>query len=204
MTPRLRITALAAVAAAACWLATAPAAAAAVDWNKTVPIVDTPGPGGLLGYNGFDLFAEQAVAARFTVPADGDYRLARVGLWLMNNSETEQRRLRVMVQTDALDEGGPETMPSGVELERWSTTVQTLGWNPVEQFFVTRSGPLLKAGRSYWVVAGSMSPPLVDPVWTWAKSGNMWTTTSRDGAWQTAGEGAALTLRIDAHKVSQP
>jgi hypothetical protein len=204
MTPRLRITALAAVAAAACWLATAPAAAAGADWNKTVPIVDTPGPGGLLGYNGFDLFAEQAVAARFTVPADGDYRLARVGLWLMNNSETEQRKLRVMVQTDALDEGGPETMPSGVELERWSSTVQTLGWNPVEQFFVTRSGPLLKAGRSYWVVAGSMSPPLVDPVWTWAKSGNMWTTTSRDGAWQTAGEGAALTLRIDAHKVSQP
>lgn len=203
MTPRLRITALAALAAACC-LAAGTAAAAGTGWSRTVPIVDTPGPGGLLGYNGFDVFAEQAVAARFTVPADGDYRLARVGIWLMNNSETEQRKLRVMVQTDALDEGGSQTMPSGVELERWNSTVQTLGWNPVEQFFLTRSGPLLKAGRSYWVVAGSASPPFVDPVWTWAKNGTMWTTTSRDGAWQPAGEGAALTLRVDAHKVKQP
>jgi hypothetical protein len=204
MTPRLRITALAAIAAAGL-LATGIAGAAGTEaWTRTVPIVDTPGPGGLLGFNGFDVFTEQAVAARFTVPADGDYRLARIGLWLMNNSETEQRKLRVMVQTDALDEGGPETMPSGVELERWTDVVQTLGWNPVEQFFITKKGPLLKAGRSYWVVAGSMSPPLVDPVWTWAKSGTMWTTTSRDGAWQTAGEGAAVTLRVDAHRVKQP
>jgi hypothetical protein len=163
-----------------------------------------PGPGGLLGTNGFDVFAEQAVAARFTVPADGDMRLARIGLWLMNNSETEQRKIRLTVQTDALDEAGSQTMPSGVELERWTTTVQTLGWNPVEQFFLTRSGPLLQAGRSYWVVAASMSPPLVDPVWTFAKTGNMWTTTSSGGAWQTAGNGAALTLRVDAHPIKTP
>jgi hypothetical protein len=205
MNPRQRITTLAALAAACLLTAVAASAAGTGEaWTRTVPIVDTPGPGGLLGFNGFDVFAEQAVAARFTVPADGDYRLARVGLWMMNNSETEQRKLRVMVQTDALDEGGPETLPSGVELERWTDVVQTLGWNPVEQFFITKKGPLLQAGRSYWVVAGSMSPPFVDPVWTFAKTGNMWTTTSRDGAWQTAGEGAALTLRIDAHPVKTP
>ena len=205
MTPRLRINTLAAIAAA-CLLTTVGAGAAGTGeaWTRTVPIVDTPGPGGLLGFNGFDVFAEQAVAARFTVPADGFYRLARVGLWMMNNSETEQRKLRVMVQTDALDEGGPESLPSGVELERWAGVVQTLGWNPVEQFFITRKGPLLQAGRSYWVVAGSMSPPFVDPVWTFAKTGNMTTTTSRGGAWQTAGEGAALTLRIDAHPLKAP
>jgi hypothetical protein len=204
MTLRLRITALAALAACLLSTGTASAADTGEAWTKTVPIVDTPGPGGLLGFNGFDVFAEQAVAARFTVPADGDYRLARVGLWMMNNSETEQRKLRVMVQTDALDENGTESLPSGVELERWTRPVQTLGWNPVEQFFITKSGPLLKAGRSYWVVAGSMSPPLIDPVWTFAKNGNMWTTTSRDGAWQTAGNGAALTLRVDAHRVKTP
>ena len=170
-------------------------------WTKTVPIVDTPGPGGAFGIYGLDVFADQAAAERFTVPADGDMRLARVGIWLMNNSDTEQRKVRLSVQTDALDEGGGETLPSGVVVEEWTTTVQTFGWNPVEQFFVTKRGPLLKAGHSYWVVAGSMSPPFVDPVWTFAKTGNMTTTTTYNGAWQTAGPGAALTLRVDAHPI---
>ncbi len=194
-------TPLLSVLATACLLASGATLAAGQDWTKTVPIVDTPGPGGLLGTNGFDVFAEQAVAARFTVPADGDMRLARIGLWLMNNSDTEQRKIRLSVQTDALDEGGGESLPSGVELERWDTTVATFGWNPVEQFFVTKKGPHLVAGRNYWVVAGSMSPPFVDPVWTFAKKGNMWTTTTYQGAWQTAGNGGALTLRVDAHPV---
>jgi hypothetical protein len=176
-------------------------AADTTGWTKTVPIVDTPGPGGLFGTNGFDIFIEQAVAARFTVPADGDMRLARIGLWLMNNSETVQKKVRLTLQTDARDEGGSESLPSGVELERWITPVQTLGWNPVEQFFVTKKGPYLVAGRSYWVVAASMSPMFVDPIWTFAKTGTMVSTTSRDGAWQTAGSAAALTLRIDAHPV---
>lgn len=198
---RLSRTASITAVAAACVFAAAVASAATPAWNKTVPIVDTPGPGGLLGTNGFDIFAEQAVAARFTVPADGDMRLARIGVWLMNNSDTEQKRVRLTLQTDALDEGGAETLPSGVVLEQWDTRVQTFGWVPVEQFFLTRSGPRLLAGRSYWVVAASMSPPFVDPVWTFAKTGNMWTTTSHDGAWQTAGNGAALTLRVDAHLI---
>ncbi len=179
-------------------------AADTTGWTKTVPIVDTPGPGGLFGTNGFDVFVDQAVAARFTVPADGDMRLARIGLWLMNNSETVQKKVRVTLQTDAVDEGGSESVPSGVELERWTTPVQALGWNPVEQFFVTKKGPHLVAGRSYWVVAASMSPMFVDPVWTFAKTGNMVTTTSHDGAWQTSGNGAALTLRIDAHPIKTP
>lgn len=173
-------------------------------WTKTQPIVDTPGPGGIFGTNGFDVFAEQSVGARFTVPADGDMRLARIGLWLMNNSDTVQKKVRLSLQTDALDEGGAETLPSGVELERWTAPVQTLGWNPVEQFFVTKSGPVLQAGRSYWVVAASMSPPLVDPVWTFAKKGSMVSTTTFNGAWQTAGSGGALTLRVDARPVQQP
>ena len=199
MTRTLLLTSL--VAAGLIAVGGAASAAGCQAWTKTVPIVDTPGPGGVFGINGFDVFAEQAVAARFTVPADGDMRLARVGLWLMNNSESEQRRVRVSVQTDALDEGGGETLPSGVVVEQWDTRVQTFGWNPVEQFFLTTHGPLLKAGHSYWAVAGSMSPPFVDPVWTFAKTGNMWTTTTYGGAWQTAGDGAALTLRVDAHPI---
>lgn len=192
---RTRITAL----AAALLLATGAAFAAGPrPTAETVAIVDTPGPGGMFGFIGFDVFQEQAVAARFTVPLDGNFRLARIGIWFMNNSETLQKRMRLTLQTDALDEGGSETLPSGVELERWDTRVAALGWNPVEQFFRSKTAPLLKAGKSYWVVAGSMSPPLVNPVWTWAKSGNMVTTTTHEGAWQTAGDGAAITLRVDA------
>ncbi|MEK8030217.1 hypothetical protein AACH06_05220 [Ideonella sp. DXS29W] len=184
-------------------LAAGPAVAAdTTGWTKTVPIVDTPGPGGIFGVNGFDVFADQSVAARFTVPANGDMRLARIGLWLMNNSETLQKKVRLTLETDALDEGGSASMPSGVELERWTAPVATLGWNPVEQFFETKKGPHLVAGRSYWVVAASMSPMFVDPVWTFAKRGSMITTTTFNGGWQPAGtEGSALTLRVDAHPV---
>lgn len=170
--------------------------------TKTVPLVDTPGPGGIFGYNGFDVFVEQKVAARFSVPDTGDHRLVRVGIWFMNNSDTEQRTVNVSVQTDALDEGGSESLPSGRRLETWSAPVATVGWNPVEQFFTTVKGPRLKAGQNYWVVAASKSPPFVDPVWTFAKNGNMVTTTTYQGAWQTAGSGAALTLRVDAHPVA--
>jgi hypothetical protein len=201
MTRSLMLTSLVAAGLIAVGGATSAAEEAPIGGRVFTPIVDTLPPGGFFGYWGFDLFVDQAAAARFTVPADGNYRLARVGIWLMNNSETEQRRVRLMLQTDALDEGGAETLPSGVTLEQWDTRVKTYGWVPVEQFFITKSAPLLKAGRNYWVVAGSMSPPLVDPVWAMASEGNMVTTTTYQGAWQTAGDGAAPTLRVDAVRV---
>src|SRR5918911_787832 len=115
---RIRIPLLTAIVSA-CLIAASSTAFAAdgESWTRTVPIGDPPGPGGVFGINGFDVFAEQAVAARVTVPADGDMRFVRAGLWLMNNSETEQRRVRLTLQTDALDEGGSETLPSGVVLE---------------------------------------------------------------------------------------
>lgn len=170
--------------------------------SGVVSIVNTPPPGGFLGLNGFDVFSEQAVAARFTVPADGDMRLARIGLWLMNNSDTLQKTVHLSLETDALDEGGTLTQPSGRVLEKWSAPVATLGWDPVEQFFTTTKGPRLAAGRSYWVVAKSKSAPFVDPVWTFASKGTMVTTTSQNGAWQTAGNGGALTLQVDAKPVA--
>lgn len=163
-------------------------------------IIDTPAPGGWLGVYGFDVFESQSVAARFSVPATADHRLLRVGLWLMNNSETQQLNVRVSLQTDALDEGGTETLPSGRKLASWVAPVAMLGWNPVEQFFSVGRGnfPKLVAGRNYWVVAESRSPALVNPVWTVSSEGTMVTTTTQNGAWQTAGEGGALTLQVDA------
>lgn len=188
--------ALAALALCAALGGTAQAAGPAA----VVPIVDTAPPGGFFGYWGFDVFTEQSVGARFTVPAGADHRLVRIGLWLMNNAETQQRAVRLSLQTDALDEGGTETLPSGKTLATWTARVETLGWNPVQQFFkATRSGfPALKAGRNYWVVAESSAPALFNPVWTVTAEGTMVTTTTFNGAWQTAGEGASLTLRVDA------
>src|SRR3954471_18533295 len=123
--------------------------------SPTVPLVDLPGPGGVFGVNGFDLFRGQAVAQRFTVPAEGAFRLARVGLFLMNNSDTERRFVRVQVRMDALDTGGADSMPGRHAIETWSGRVETLGWTPVEQFFRSDHAPRLQAGRNYWVVAGS-------------------------------------------------
>jgi hypothetical protein len=165
-----------------------------------VSIVDTAAPGGIFGLNGFDVYVRQRVAARFTVPATGDHRLARVGIWFFNNSGTEQPQMRITVQTDALDEGGSDTLPSGRRLATWVAPVATLGWDPVEQFFTASAGnaPRLKAGRSYWVVAESAAPAGADPVWAFARSGLGVSTTTFEGAWQPAGEGGAITLRVDA------
>jgi len=168
----------------------------------TVAIVDTPGPGGPFGTNGFDVFKDQRVAARFTVPADGDMRFVRTGLWMMNNSGDLRGNFLVSLQTDAVDEGGPATLPSGVDIEHWKVRVQTYGWSPVEQFFVSRTGPTLKAGHNYWIVVASNSPPFIDPVWTFARKGLGWSTTTFGGAWQQAGESGALTLHVDAVPVT--
>jgi len=184
---------------AAAMIAIAGAASAGTTPEVTgVPIVETAGPGGFLGYWGSDVYKLQSVAERFTLPADGDMRLTLVALWLMNNSDTQQKRVQLSVQTDALDEGGSDSIPSGVVLDRWSFVVEALGWNPVEQSFNSKRLPLLKAGRSYWVVAESMAPATVDPVWTFASEGTMFATTSANGVWQTGGSGAALTLRVEA------
>lgn len=164
----------------------------------TVPIVDLPGPGGAFGFNGFDLFRGQAVAQRFTVPEDGDYGLARVGFWLMNNSDVEQRFLRVQVRMDALDTGGAESMPGGRVVEEWTTRVATVGWDPVEQYFRSERRTRLQAGRNYWVVAGSRAQGGNDPIWLFARSGNEIGSSNTGTGWTPGFPQGALTLRVDA------
>jgi hypothetical protein len=164
----------------------------------TVPLVDLPGPGGVFGINGFDLYRGQAVAQRFTVPAEGEFRLARVGFWLMNNSDAERRFLRVQVRMDALDTGGAESMPGRHTIEEWTGRVGTLGWTPVEQFFRSERGPRLEAGHDYWVVAGSRAEGGVDPVWLFAKHGSEVGSQNSGTGWAPGVPQAALTLRVDA------
>lgn len=202
MTPHLLAlcTALAAGVLGASAAQADPVAAPAAARPATVSLINTKAPGGVFGLNGFDVYALQRVAARFTVPATGDHRLAKVGIWFFNNSDTQQAPVRVTVQTDAIDEGGTDTLPSGRRVALWEAPVATLGWNPVEQFFIASAGnaPRLKAGRHYWVVAESAAPPGQDPVWAFARRGLGVSTTTYEGAWQTAGEGAAITLQVDA------
>jgi len=189
-------------AASAFFFAAAPAGAQSVA-AKATKIYDTAAPGGWFGYNGFDIYTDQRVAVRFTVPATGDMRLARVGIWFMNNSDTTQAKLRISLQTDTLDDGAEATMPSGQILEKWLAPVATQGWAPVQQFFKTTKGPLLKAGHSYWVVAESKAQPAQDPIWLLAAKGlGVNTIGHADGLWYPGGESGALTLRVDAAPVA--
>lgn len=189
---------LAAACVAALVIAGGAAAHDAAPAGRLVSIVDTPGPGGPFGTNGFDIFNQQAQAQRFTVPADGgDVRLGRVGMYLMNNSDTEHPLVIVAVQTDAVDEGGNDSMPSGRSLETWKAPVETLGWNPVQQFFPTVKGPRLVAGRNYWVVVASHAPALVDPVWTFARKGIEFGSSNHGDGWWAAVSQGALTLQVD-------
>lgn len=186
-------------AASALFVAAAPALAQSAPAAKATAIYDTAAPGGWFGYNGFDLYTDQRVAVRFTAPATGDMRLARIGIWFMNNSDTVNAKLRISLQTDTLDDGGEASTPSGTMLEKWVAPVATLGWAPVEQFFKTTKGPLLKAGHSYWVVAESKAAPGQDPIWLLASKGLGFVTLGHaDGLWYPGSESGALTLRVDA------
>jgi hypothetical protein len=169
----------------------------------TVTLIDTPGPGGVFGTNGYDLIKDQRVAAAFTVPAGADMRFVRAGVWLMNNSGDVRARVGVSLQTDASDEGGSESKPSGVEVEGWAARVQTYGWSPVEQFFDSRKGPALAAGHRYWIVLASNAPGGADAVWTLAARGLGVQSITNYGHWLAASPGGALTLRVDAVPVSR-
>jgi hypothetical protein len=177
------------------------AAVAPLAGAPRVALLNTGKPGGWFGYYGFDVSSEQRVAGRFTVSESGDYKLTRIGVWLMNNSDTEQATVKLSLQTDALDEQGTESLPSGVKLERWEAPVGTYGWSPVHQYFKSAKRPHLKAGHNYWVVAESKAAPGADPIWLVAAKGLLVSTTSYMGQWQPAGESGALTLRVDAKPV---
>lgn len=209
---RSTLAALAAAAALALPTFTAqaqdPAAAgldAAQSPIKLVKLIHTAPPGGFFGYMGADLFQQQMAAQRFSVPADGNLRLFRVNLWLMNNSDSDHPDVTLSVQTDALDEGGDQSMPSGHRLESWTRPVATLGWTPVQQRFTSDRLPRLKPGRDYWVVAQSKAEAGVDPLWVFSSDGTaMNCYTDGSGAWQACGEAAALTLTVEALPIHKP
>ncbi|MDB5972751.1 MAG: hypothetical protein JWQ90_5201 [Hydrocarboniphaga sp.] len=166
--------------------------------DSTVVIYQTDVPGGAFGYWGSDVYTGQSVGARFTMPEGQDLQFSRLGLYLMNNSDTIHGEVTLSLRPDQLDEGATESLPStSTVLESWTITTEASGWTPVQQFVTSTAQPQLIAGHNYWVVAESDSPAGVDPIWVFAATGTGWSTTTSDGAWQTAGSAAALTLQVE-------
>ncbi|MBY0308221.1 MAG: hypothetical protein K2Q09_05725 [Phycisphaerales bacterium] len=162
------------------------------------PVFETNDPfGGWLGLNGFDVFAEQKVAARF-IPASGA-TLTSVSIWFMSNDDagTTPQTVTVSLRTDAAS-GEFASVPSGTVLESWTTDLPIAGWNPELITFDSSAHPALASGQRYWIVAESNLPAFVDPIWCWSSEGNEFTATANglDAPW-TSGSGAALALVVE-------
>lgn len=154
--------------------------------------------GGFLGINGFDVFADQSVAVRFT-PA-GDFYLDSFSVWLWNNDDSGGTpAITFSLQSD--DPRNGESRPSGTVYETWSMNVPNTGvFEPTQfSFYTSAYGSYLESGTRYWIVAESSAPAGLDPVWAWAANdaGVCTNTDSQTGEWYPAPEiGAVSTLTV--------
>jgi hypothetical protein len=139
-------------------LASGPLAAAA----SAGILFDTGEPqSGFIGYYGFDLLPSQSVAIAFT--PDQDSILDSVGLWMMSNDfDNAGRAFTVSVRTDA---AGGMTIPGDTVIESWATSTTAVGWSPVLDEVTSLLNPVLEAGVTYWIVAESVGPIGLNPVW---------------------------------------
>ncbi len=170
-------------------------------------LMDTGAPGGFLGYYGFDVFVGQSVAIAFTPTQN--YSFDNVSLWLMSNDfDAAGRTLNISLQTDA-GNGATPVAPSGTTLESWAYATQAVGWTPLLETMNSVSHPLLQAGQTYWIVATSNEPALVDPIWTASGNadgaywmGNIDYTSSPD--WQVGQTSGPPGMVINATPVPEP
>jgi hypothetical protein len=161
-------------------------------------IYETNGPfGGPFGLIGFDVSPEQSVAVRFTPGAD--HTLDRLGLWFMNNSDTEHGQVTITLRTDDPD----FDIPSEVILEQWQFNITALGWDPMLEQLDSKVHPLLEAGTRYWIVAQSNAAPGFNPVWNWAAldSGVMSICNGNPCEWSPAGESAVSATVVEGTPV---
>ena len=161
-----------------------------------------PGCGGFLCI-GFDVFADQSQALRFT--PGSDFTLDQLQLWFMNNDFSGQFHEEVVITIEGdLFDGGSCHTPDGVVLDEMRFNVTAVGWDPVLEIIDSVSRPLLTAGTNYWVVAKSSSPPGVDPVWVIADNFNGFMSASVFGSpdeWQCGGDGAVAGAVILGDRV---
>ena len=169
-------------------------------------LLDTGTPGGWLGYYGFDVFVGQSVAIAFTPTQD--YAFDNVSLWLMSNDfDAAGRTLTVSLRTDS-GSGATPAGPSGTTLEFWNHTTGAVGWTPLLETLDSVSHPLLHAGTTYWIVAESNEPALVDPVWVAAGNGPSYWMGNIDfqsgPAWQIGQSSGPPGVVINATAVPEP
>ena len=153
--------------------------------------------GGFFGLWGPDVSNQQSVGARFS--PNSDYTLTQVKIWFMNNSDSVHPAVTVTLRTDQTS--GSVSIPSNTILAEWNINIQALGWNPVQEIFVSTGGVGLHAGQKYWIVAQSNSSSGANAVWNYASIGNTFSaTTLQNGiTWQPGGSGAALTLTVEGN-----
>ena len=173
----------------------APLVASAV--ASAAVVFTTLGPfGGAFGLWGADLDAQQRAAERFIPATDHVFDDAR--LWLMNNSGSSFGPVKIRLELDATEVGmGGISRPSGIALEEWNFSIQTLGWNPVQHTVTSAARPPVRAGRRYWIVASSPAASGQNPIWNFASSGNAYTAIEQAGSAWAAGSTAALTLTVN-------
>jgi hypothetical protein len=124
-------------------------------------IFDTGTPdGGFFGWIGYDVYVGQSVGVAFA-PSQS-YTLDSIGVWMMSNDWDNAGR----TYTLSLHAGSP----TGATLESWNTATAAVGWDPVLDTVNSSLHPTLSAGTTYWIVADSNEPALVDPVWVWGST----------------------------------
>ena len=164
-------------------------------------LIDTGTPDfGFIGYYGFDVYVQQSVAIAFT-PSQ-NYSFDDASLWLMSNDyNAAGRTLTVSLQTDS--GGGPSPLaPSGTSLESWSVATSAVGGNPALETVNSILHPILNAGTTYWIVAVSSEPGLVNPVWVATNAGASYTmanlTYQTSSDWQVSLTGGPPGVIVDA------
>ncbi len=187
-------------------LAGALCAACLINPASADTLLDTGTPGGFLGYYGFDVFVGQSVAIAFT-PSQS-YSFDSASLWLMSNDfDAAGRHLTISLQTDS-GGGAVPVAPSGTALESWAHATTAVGWTPVLETLNSIAHPLLSAGTTYWIVAESNEPAMVDPIWVAAGNGPQYVMGNIDFQsgpnWQVGSTGGPPGVVITATPVPEP
>ncbi|MCA9277931.1 MAG: hypothetical protein H6815_03995 [Phycisphaeraceae bacterium] len=167
-------------------------------------IYETPDPfGGPFGLVGFDVFAQQSVAVRFT--STGDYYFTRASMWIMSNDfgGVSNAQVRVTLRTD--DNNGTVSIPSDVILDEMFFNVSAIGWDPVLESVDSVSHPALVANANYWLVL-ECDATNSNPVWNWAGIGSGFTsnTSGNQTVWQPGGTGAVAATIIEGVQICYP
>lgn len=148
--------------------------------------------GGPMGVTGFDVYAGQSVAARFTPTRD--CTLTSITLWLMTNNPAGHDvapTLQVSLR-DNLAAG----RPGGVPLVNWVCATDSAPFSPAQQLLVCEGSQQLIAGQEYWIVAESGTVLQSNPIWNWSGEETGYIgLRGPEGEW-SCGPGVGLAIEV--------